>query len=137
TPVFATANHQYALERDWYVARRSGSGSLTAPVELPSRSRYGCFASDFAGFHAGAIALLARGNCAIDAQVANAERAGARAAVLYTTTSAPYEARLNYPVNIPVILSASGSVATDLLRHTMAGSTPTVHIDIQMRRMSV
>jgi len=137
TPVFATANHRYALERDWFVARRSGSGSLTAPVEPPSGSRYGCFINDFAGFHAGDIALLERGDCAIEKQVANAQRAGARAVIVYTTTSNAYETRLDESVNIPVIGFASGAVGTGLLRQYMTGRAPSAHIDIQMRRMSV
>ena len=137
TPVFNTANQRYALERDWFVARRSGSGSVNAPVAPPNRSRYGCFANDFVGFRAGDIALMERGECSLDAQVANAQRAGARAAILYTTTGAAYEARLNDPVNIPVIAVASGSVGTDLLRQYVMGRAPAAHIDIQMRRMSV
>jgi hypothetical protein len=137
TPRFGTANQRYALERDWFVARRSGSGSVTAPVEPPNHSRYGCFASDFVGFRAGNIALMERGDCEIDTQVANAQRAGARAVILYTTRSGPYEARLNESVNVPVIAVASGSVGTDLLRQYMMGRAPRAYIDIQMRRMSV
>jgi peptidase M28-like protein/PA domain-containing protein len=137
TPVFDTANQRYALERDWFVARRSGSGSVNARVEPPNRSRYGCFANDFVGFRAGNIALMERGECALDTQVANAQRAGARAVILYTTMGAPYEARLNESVNIPVIAVASGAVGTGLLRQYAMGRAPTAHIDIQMRRMSV
>jgi len=133
TPRFGTASYGYTLNRDWLVARRSGSGSLTAPVALPTRSPYGCFIADFAGFTRGNVAVIARGECAADRQVANAQAAGARAVILYTTATGPYAARLNNPANIPVI-GASGPVGMDLWRRYRTGSAPIVHIDIQMRR---
>ncbi len=36
TPVLATTGGAYAYGRDWFVARRSGSGDVTAPVAAPS-----------------------------------------------------------------------------------------------------
>lgn len=50
TPKFGTASGSYALNREWFVAGRSGSGAVNAPVEPPSRSRDGCVPTDFAGF---------------------------------------------------------------------------------------
>lgn len=135
TSQFGTTSRSYTLKRDWFVARRSGSGSLTAPIKPPSRSRDGCFTSDFAGFARGDVALLERGACAVDTQVANAQSAGARAVILFRTEGGAYEARLNDPVNIPVIGVAT-AVGTDLSRQYRSGSTPTAHIDIQMRRRS-
>lgn len=135
TPRFGTASYGYMLNRDWVVARRSGSGSLTAPIELPTRSPYGCFIGDFTGFTRGDVAVIERGACAADRQVANAQTAGARAVVLYTTAKGPYTARLNYPANIPVI-GASGPVGMDLLRRYRTGRAPTVNIYIQMRLRS-
>lgn len=41
----------------------SGSGDVTAPLAKPSGSPLGCAAADFAGFPAGAIALVQRGAC--------------------------------------------------------------------------
>ncbi|HEY5093890.1 MAG TPA: M28 family metallopeptidase [Candidatus Eremiobacteraceae bacterium] len=135
TPRFGTASYGYTLNRDWLVARRSGSGSLTAPFELPTRSPYGCFTADFAGFTRGDVAVIQRGECAADRQVANAQTAGARAVILYTTATGLYAARLNNPANIPVI-GASGRVGMDLLGRYRSGRASTVHIDIQMRLRS-
>jgi hypothetical protein len=135
-PQFDTASRSYALDREWFVARRSGGGAVTARVEPPSRSRYGCFASDFDGFTRGAIALIERGDCATDAQVANAQAAGAKAVVLYATEGGARPARLNAPVNIPVVGFATSAVGTDLMRQYEAGRAPAAQIDIQMRRRS-
>jgi hypothetical protein len=135
TPEFETSHSVYVLHRDWFVARRSGSGSLTAPVEPPSRSRDGCFGRDFAGFTRGHIALLARGTCAVDRQVANAQAAGAAAVIIYTTEGGAHETRLNNPATIPVIGFATGAVGADLLRQSQSRAPATVHIDIRMRRM--
>jgi hypothetical protein len=135
-PQFDTTGHGYALNRDWFVARRSGGGAVTAPVEPPRRSRYGCFSTDFAGFTRGAIALIERGDCAADAQVANAQAAGARAVILYMPEGGAHPARLNAQASIPVVGFATGAVATDMLREFYAGHAPAAHIDIQMRRRS-
>lgn len=136
TPQFGTASRSYAAERDFFVARRSGSGSLTAPVEPPIRSGEGCFTTDFAGFTRGDIALIKRGGCAVDTQVANAQAAGARAVILYTMEGGAYETRLDDPVDIPVIGFASGAIGADLLHEYRSGNAPSAHIDIQMRRWS-
>ena len=136
TPRFGTASRNYLFGRDWFVARRSGSGSLTAAVESPRRSRYGCSPSDFAGFTRGHIALLERGPCAVDTQVAIARAAGAGAVILYTTQSGAYETRLNAPASVPVIGFASGAVGADLSRQYLSRSPAMVHIDIRMRQRS-
>ncbi|HKW45505.1 MAG TPA: M28 family peptidase [Candidatus Eremiobacteraceae bacterium] len=133
TPQFETAHSVYVLHRDWFIARRSGSGAVTAMAEPPSRSGDGCAVSDFAGFTRGRIALLGRGPCAVDRQVANAQAAGAGAVILYTAEGGPHEIRLNSPVGIPVIGFASGAVGADLLRQYRSRAPATVHIDIQMR----
>ena len=135
-PQFGTPSRSFIFDRDWFVARRSGSGSVTAPLEAPSRSLEGCFATDFDGFTRGDIALIKRGTCAVDTQVANAQGAGARAAILYTNEGAAFEPRLTQPVNIPVIGIASGAVGADVLRQHRLGSALVAHIDIQMRRRS-
>jgi Zn-dependent M28 family amino/carboxypeptidase len=71
----------------------SGTGDVTAPVtavdlQLPpgptaSSSTSGCEAADFAGFPAGDVALLQRGTCTFGAKAANAQAAGASAAVIF------------------------------------------------------
>jgi Zn-dependent M28 family amino/carboxypeptidase len=136
TPQFGTASHTYAFNRDWFVARRSGGGALTAPVETPSHSPDGCSANDFAGFARGAIALIERGQCVADAQVANARLAGARAVILYEAEGGAYRPRLNSSAGIPVIGVAMGAIGRDLLRGSSPGHAPLAHIDIQMRRRS-
>jgi hypothetical protein len=137
TPQFGTTSHSYSFNREWFVALRSGSGAVTAPVEAPSRSRDGCFATDLAGFTRGAIALIERGQCSADVQVANARSVGARAVILYLAEGGAYRPRLNYPAEIPVIGVAMGAVGPDLIRQSESGRAPYAHIDIQMRRRSV
>lgn len=134
TPAFGTASGAYAFGRDWFVARRSGSGSLTAPAQPPSGSLDGCSPADLAGFTRGHIALLARGSCSVDAQVANARGAGAGAVVLYTTEGGPFETRLDDPADIPVIGFASSAIGADLLQRYRSGTAPLVHVDVRMGR---
>jgi Zn-dependent M28 family amino/carboxypeptidase len=69
----------------------SGEGDVTAavvavdlnmtPPRTPSTS--GCEAGDFAGFPAGAIALIQRGTCGFSVKAQNAQNAGASAVVLF------------------------------------------------------
>ena len=68
----------------------SGSGDVSAavvPVDTTfvgsSTSTSGCEAADFAGFPSGAIALMQRGTCSFAIKVANAEAAGAGAALVF------------------------------------------------------
>jgi Zn-dependent M28 family amino/carboxypeptidase len=78
---------------DYRTFEFSGSGEVTAPVRpvdlrLPpgptaDSSTSGCEAADFAGFPAGAVALLQRGTCPFRVKVDNARRAGAAAAVVF------------------------------------------------------
>ena len=123
TPRFGTMGRRYTLDREWYVARRSGSGVVTAPIETPGRSPDGCVANDFAGFIRGAIALIQRGQCAADSQVANARAAGARAVILYAAEGGAYRPRLNSPADIPVIGVAMGAFGTDLTHASAPGAS--------------
>ncbi|HET9341940.1 MAG TPA: M28 family metallopeptidase [Candidatus Eremiobacteraceae bacterium] len=136
TPVFGTPSGAYAYARDWFVARRSGSGSLTAPVQAPRGSLDGCSPADFAGFTRGHIALLARGACSVDAQVTNAQHAGAGAAILYVTEGGPFETRIDDPAGIPVVGFASSVVGEALLQRYRSGNAPLVHIDVRMGESS-
>jgi len=72
----------------------SGSGDVTAALQAvdvvvpigdnpPNTSTSGCEAADFAGFTAGNIALMQRGTCSFGVKVANAQAAGATAAVIF------------------------------------------------------
>lgn len=134
-PELATANRNYALERDWFVARRSAAGTVTAPAEPVRGSPGGCVPSDFAGFARGHIAIVQRSStCDYDTQVENAETAGAAAVILYDSENGPAEARLVDAASIPVIGLVSGEVAANLLQAFRAGHAPTVRIRVETRR---
>jgi Zn-dependent M28 family amino/carboxypeptidase len=146
TPDFQTAGNAYGFERDWFVARLSGGGTLTAALEPPAGSSSGCAPGDFAGFARGHIALLERGTCTFDAQVANAQAAGARAIVLYNTApgleesvrdGGAYEARLLEDARVPVIGVAAHQVGEELLRRYRAGEAPLAHVDVRAERRSI
>lgn len=134
TPRFGTASRSYTYERDWFVARGSASGSVTAPV-VPSAGD-GCAAADFSQFPHGDIALVPNGGCASDVQVMNAAAAGARAVVIYTAVGPPHPARLNAPAKIPVIGVAAPFVGADLLREFQSGTAPAGTISVRLHPTS-
>jgi hypothetical protein len=150
-PEFSTSDENYVLMRDWAVARLSGGGTVNASVQ-PGGSGNGCFASDFAGFVAGNVALLQRGGCSFDAQVANSQAAGASAVVIYNTPDAGQDqlgefadlgdhstvvpARLTRQASIPVIGVATYSLGSELLQRYQSGNAPQIHIDIRMQPKS-
>ena len=69
----------------------SGSGDVTAPVTAlaapPADATPGCEAADFAGFPAGNIALVSRGNCSFAIKATNAYNAGAAGVIIYNNAS--------------------------------------------------
>jgi hypothetical protein len=135
-PQFGTPDQSYAFRHDWLVAQRSGGGTLTAPIQPAGGSGEGCFPGDFARFEPGNIALLERGTCAYDAQVANAVKAEAAAVILYGSGNAsPFPVRLTLPPTIPVV-SVSYAVGAQLLRRYADVNPPAVYLDIRMRRRS-
>ncbi len=148
-PTFRSNDREYAFERDWFAARRSGSGNVTATVQPPAGTSDGCAAGDFAGFTRGSVALLERGACAFVAQVANARAAGARAVVLYNRPAAldafgkgshqgnAYQINLPAAAGIPVVGVASYAVGADLLRRYRSGTAPSVSIEIHTRPITV
>ncbi len=137
TPEFGTPSQRYAFEREWFVARGSGSGTLTAPLEAPRGASGGCVPSDFGGFTRGHIALVERGRCDVDIQVANAQSAGAGAVIAYSSPErGAYEARLVDPAAIPVIGVASHAVGAGLLGQYRSGRTPIVRIDVRVHHKS-
>ncbi len=80
---------EYAEPDDFVTMTYSGSGDVTGDVVAvdtdltPSdTSTSGCEAEDFAGFPAGAIALVQRGTCSFAQKVANAGDAGAAAVLV-------------------------------------------------------
>ncbi len=139
TPSFGSAAHPYALENDWFVARRSGSGGFTAAIAPPRGSSSGCSARDFAGFNRGDVALLEENAaCTFDDQVRNASAAGSAAVVLYASTSEEpaYEARLMDLAGIPVIGVTKRDIGAELLHRYRLGESPTVHVDVRTHRRS-
>jgi len=138
TPVFRAAGRGYELYRDWYVARLTGGGTVDAVGEPPHASLTGCSRGDFAGFVRGGVALLERGNCDFDTQVANARSAGAAAAILYDDTDEreAHEARLIEPPGIPVIGVVAHSLGTALLRQYRIRAAATIHLDIRTQTKS-
>ncbi len=139
TPSFGSAAHHYSLEDDWFVARQSGGGALTAAIAPPRGSSSGCAASDFAGFNRGDVALLEENAaCDFDDQVRNARAAGSAAVVLYAATSEEpaYEARLMDLADIPVIGVTRRDVGAELLQRYHSGESPTVRIAVRTQHRS-
>jgi Zn-dependent M28 family amino/carboxypeptidase len=84
TPVVYTDNVDFDL------MAYSAPGDVTAPVSpvdldlgLGNSSTSGCEVADFAGFPAGAIALIQRGTCTFQLKAENAEAAGAVGAIIF------------------------------------------------------
>ena len=123
TPLLRTAGRSYAFGRDWFAAPQSGDGSVTAAAEAPRGDGTGCSARDFARFTRGDVAVIERGACSFDAQIANARGAGARAVVLYSDTPGEdaYQARLVDPAGVPVAGVVTHADGQDMLRHQASG----------------
>jgi hypothetical protein len=151
-PVFEAPGLNLDHSNNWFVARLSGSGTLTALVEPlgAGEAAGGCSRTDFAGFKRGRAALLERGSCDYDRQVANAEAAGAAAVIIYNAAPTmtddfgrggrrdgeAFEARLVEPAKVPVIGVVSYAVGSGLLREYATGSAPSVHLDVHTRHKS-
>lgn len=80
----------YAYPDEFYPMDYTASGDVTAaisPVDVnlvgDRASSSGCEPEDFATFVAGSIALLQRGTCSFAVKAANAEAAGASAAIIF------------------------------------------------------
>src|SRR5262249_51865204 len=138
-PTLSLAGRNYPVEKDWVMARLSAGADVTARVRLVTGSGTGCSAEEFVNFRRGDIAILQRGDCAYDAQVANAEHAGASGVILYDRQSQPearskedraiegsrmQQPRLYRQAKIPVVAVASPALATDLLGRTAGGESP-------------
>lgn len=81
---------QYTWEEDFTYADQTDPGTVTAPVVpvdlalgVGNTSTSGCEAADFAGFPAGAIALIQRGACTFGQKATNAAAAGASGAIIF------------------------------------------------------
>ncbi|HEY3776711.1 MAG TPA: M28 family peptidase [Rhizomicrobium sp.] len=155
TPALELVGKGRVPTREWQVARLSGSGDFTAPVQMSGRNApgdepaSGCARADFAGFRRGHIALLARGRCNYDTQVANAEAAGAAAVILCNSPATTgdtgrggrrdggaFDAQLAEPARVPVVGVAAHALGAELARAWDAGEAPSLHIDIRARQKS-
>ena len=129
TPSLRTPSRSYAFEREWFVARHSAGGSVTASVEAPAGAAGGCSPRDFANFKRGNVALVERGDCALDTQVSNAQSAGAAAVVAYAPDGEPVPARLDDPANVPVVGYLDRATASNLAHAT-------VRLEVRMQPIS-
>jgi Zn-dependent M28 family amino/carboxypeptidase len=121
----------------------SGSGDVTGaivPVDVvvpigdspPSTSTSGCEAADFAGFPAGAIALVQRGTCTFGVKVQNAQTAGAVGAIVFNEGQEPDRSgvvagTLGGPVSIPAV-GTSYAIGAGLVDQYRANAAPAAHI---------
>jgi hypothetical protein len=138
TPLLRTASRSYTFGQDWFVARQSADGAVTAAVEAPRGSGTGCSTRDFAGFTRGNVAVIERGACSFDAQVANARAAGAGAVVLAGDTPGEdaYQARLVDPAGIPVAGVVTSADRRSLLQRQPSGAPQIAHVEIRSRAKS-
>lgn len=138
-----TPDKRYVFNQDWFVARLSAGGTISAPVQPASSSGSGGAPEEWKGFVPGHVALLQRGSCSYDVQVANACAAGAAAVILYNHDGAgcalepagpddgsAFQVRLTRPATIPVIGMASFAVGAELRRQCEEGHPPVVRLDI-------
>jgi hypothetical protein len=111
------------------------AGGIVVPAAPAPSSASGCQASDFAGFGSGNIALIQRGTCTFAEKVANAEAAGASAAVIFNEgnpgRTGVFNGSLSGDEHIPVIFT-SYAVGTQLLGQYVPGSAPLLTIDVKL-----
>ncbi|WP_374563183.1 M28 family peptidase [Ideonella sp.] len=152
-PHFGASDREFTLGKEWFVARLSAGGTLAAPIQPLGGTGTGCHADDFAGFVPGHIALLQRGPCAYDTQVARSQAAGAKAVIVYNNRhqlpaateaealaepagaggGGAFELRLTTPATIPVIGAVSYAVGARLAQAHARGEAPLARVDIRTR----
>jgi Zn-dependent M28 family amino/carboxypeptidase len=118
----------YTTPEDFSTMTYSGTGSAAGtavpvdtdatPVSQATPSTSGCETADFTGFPAGEVALMQRGSCAFGVKVANAEAAGASAAIVFNSgaegATDSYTGTLGAPAGIPAI-GTSFAIGADLV----------------------
>ncbi len=134
--------HSFGLGTDFNPGPVAGStsaklqpaGGIVVPATPTPSSASGCQASDFAGFLPGNIALIQRGTCTFAQKVANAEAAGASAAVIFNEgnpgRTGLFNGSLSGTEHIPVLFT-SYDVGTQLLAQYTPGSGPVLTIDVK------
>ncbi len=141
-PQFTVAGKSYLREQDWFVARLSAGGAISAPLQTVGGSGSGAGAEEWTGFVPGHVALLVRGSGSYDTQVTRAAAAGAAAVILYNHAAvgcpveppgpddgSAFQVRLTRPATIPVIGMVSHAVGAELRRQCEAGSPPLAQLD--------
>jgi Zn-dependent M28 family amino/carboxypeptidase len=101
----------------------SGSGTPTANASAvdTGSANSGCETADFAGFPAGDIAVVKRGECSFKAKAINAQNAGAAGVVIFNDTDGPLNGTLGSPgQDIPVIGTLQ-SIGNELVSQIAAG----------------
>jgi len=126
----APATYTEALDGDFLTHYYSGEGDVTAravPVDTddPDGVGSGCESDDFEGFPAGSIALIVRGGCTFADKAANAEAAGAVAAIIYQNPATADQGPVNGTlggrvVDIPV-LGPTYELGSSLVAQAKAG----------------
>jgi Zn-dependent M28 family amino/carboxypeptidase len=113
----------------------SGYGNVTAAVVAvdinlapPRASTSGCEAADFAGFPAGAIALVQRGTCAFAVKALNAQAAGAAAVIIFNQGNSPDRETLIIGTLAPstAAIPVIGASFADGVALSQAGSTASI-----------
>jgi hypothetical protein len=135
--------HSFVLGTDFNPGQVAGSPSaplqpaagIVVPATPTPSSASGCQASDFAGFIKGNIALIQRGTCTFAQKVANAEAAGASAAVIFNEgnpgRTGVFNGGLSGAETIPVLFT-SYAVGTQLLAQYNAGAAPALTVDVKL-----
>ena len=114
----------YVNPDDFSTMEYSGAGDVEGVIEVvdtdvtpTDTSTSGCEAEDFAGFPAGAVALIQRGSCDFGLKVANAADAGAVAAIIFNRgtegATDSINGTLGGPADIPA-LGATFALGEDL-----------------------
>ena len=115
-------------------AKVQPAGGIVVPATPTPSSASGCAAADFAGFVVGNIALIQRGTCTFAQKVANAEAAGASAAVIFNEgnpgRTGLFNGSLAGTEKIPVLFT-SYAVGTELLGQYVPGSAPVLNVNVQ------
>jgi len=111
------------------------AGGTIVPAPPTPSSASGCQASDFAGFVPGNIALIQRGTCTFAQKVANAEAAGASAAVIFNEgnpgRTSVFSGSLAGNETIPVLFTTYAAGAQLFGQYT-PGSGPVLTIDVNV-----
>ncbi|MGW7680858.1 M28 family peptidase [Kribbella sp. NPDC054772] len=145
TPILrvdAPTPHSYGIGTDFNPGQVAGSATahlqpakgIIVPATPTPSSASGCTAADFAGFVPGNIALIQRGTCTFAQKVANAEAAGASAAIIFNEgnpgRTSLFSGSLAGTEHIPVIFT-SYDVGTQLLAQYVPGAAPVLTVDVR------